>query len=115
MLQLPYRGTSHPLDVLHRVATRKACADDLRWPDLTERQRNMLLGFANNEINRAVVFAIHIWMNEPVLVIKTYAQLDDLVGLVAQKRSRAMYAAREALSHHHALTGEPWITVELCP
>ena len=115
MLRLPYRGTSHPLDVIHRVATRNACTDGLRWPELTERQRNMLLTFANNEISRAVLFARHVWPDEPVPVIKSWAELDCLVGLVAHKRRKAMYAAREAYSHHRALTGEPWLTVETRP
>lgn len=115
MRQLPYRGTSHSLDVIHRVATRNACADGLRWPDLTERQRNMLLTFANNEITRAALFTLHIWADELCPAIKSWDELDQLVGLVTQKRNNAIDAAREAFSHHHSLTGEPWLTARICP
>lgn len=53
MLALPYHGPAHHLDVLERLAQRETCRLGLKWPDMSNGERNGWLIWAGAVITAA--------------------------------------------------------------
>jgi hypothetical protein len=74
---LPYRGPSHDLGALERLALRETCRRGLAWADLTERERNEWIDWAGS----TVTFACRVLDDDPGWTRFLPAKLDPDAGL----------------------------------
>lgn len=110
LLALPYRGPSHSIEVLERLAQRETLRLGLPWTDLTLRQKNGLLDWATRLLDETLR---HLW-REPLTgeiglipggAVRTLPELGGVEGWLRNRHLACLESARYLGNFRDALEG----------